>query len=69
LQPYVEWWFRIHELWDSITREENFFRGSSVLTRILVWFALTQWAVLLLFHFFNFSLYYLNLLFCLIKLF
>jgi hypothetical protein len=67
LQPYGEWWFRIHKLRNYITREEIFFRGSSVLTRILVWWVLPQWAILLFFHFFNFSLYSFNLLFCLIK--
>jgi hypothetical protein len=56
-------------LWDSITREEIFFRGSSVLTRILVWWVLPQWVVLLLFHFFNFSLHSSDLLFCLIEFF
>jgi hypothetical protein len=69
LQPYWEWWFWIHELQDSITHEEIFFRGSSVLARILVWWVLPQWVAFLFFHFYNFSLHSFDLLFCLIKFF
>jgi hypothetical protein len=37
---------------------QNFFRGSSVLARVLMWWVLPQWTVSLFFHFFNFSLHF-----------
>jgi hypothetical protein len=57
LQPNWEWWVWIHELRNSITHK-IFFRGSSVLARVLMWWVLPQWTVSLFFHFFNFSLHF-----------
>jgi hypothetical protein len=46
-------------------REEIFFWGSYVWSRILVRWVLPQRVVLLFFHFINFSLNSFNLFFCL----
>jgi hypothetical protein len=56
-------------VWDSVSREEVFFRGFSCWPRVLMWRFLPQGTVFLFFHLIYFSLYYFDLFSCFVQLF